>query len=124
MRIVHRDETVPFTTKDSSVVREILRPENSPLRRQSLAEATLRPGATTLAHSHPNTEEVYYLLQGQGIMAIETEQQAVSAGDAIAIPAGQRHQIMNVGAGDLVLLCCCVPPYTDTDTVLCDPLIR
>lgn len=123
MDIVNRDTVAAFTTKDTSTIREILAPRNSRIVRQSLAEATLSAGAATQAHYHPRTEEIYYLLWGEGLMAIELAQQKVGPGDAIAIPAGQRHQIKNTGEEDLVFLCCCVPAYEHEDTLFCDPLL-
>lgn len=124
MDIVNRNAVAAFTTKDTSVIREILAPRNAEtVARQSLAEATLPPGAQTQAHRHPNTEELYYLLSGRGLMAIEDEFREVSPGDGIAIAPGARHQIRNVGDTDLVFLCCCVPAYSDDDTVICEELI-
>jgi mannose-6-phosphate isomerase-like protein (cupin superfamily) len=123
MDVINRDDVSAFTTKDTSTIREILAPRNSSLVEQSLAEATLRPGAKTQAHLHPQTEEIYYILSGCGCMAIESEQQSVSVGDGIAIPAGSRHQILNTGHVDLVFLCCCVPAYTDADTEFCESLL-
>ena len=123
MDVVNRDSINAFTTKDTSTIREILAPRNSSIVRQSLAEAILTPGAETQAHRHPHTEEIYYILTGKGLMAIESEQRAVGPGDGIAIPAGMRHQIRNVGSQDLVFLCCCVPAYTDEETEFCDALI-
>jgi len=123
MDVVNRNTVKAFATKDSSIIREILAPQNSDTERQSLAEATLQPGAQTEAHSHPNTEELYYLLQGEALMAVEQEQRRVGAGDAIVIPPGRRHQIRNTGTTDLVFLCCCVPAYTDADTRMCESLL-
>jgi mannose-6-phosphate isomerase-like protein (cupin superfamily) len=123
MDVVNRDTVAAFTTKDSSTIREILAPRNSAVARQSLAEATLPSGAETIAHFHPGTEEIYYLLRGTGRMAIEGEVREVGPGDAIAILPGQRHQIRNTGEEDLVFLCCCVPAYQHDDTVMCDPLL-
>lgn len=124
MDIINRDTVPAFTTKDTSTIRELLAPRNSAIARQSLAEAILSPGAETEAHLHQNTEEIYYLLAGEGLMAIEDEWRRVVPGDAIAIPPGARHQIRNTGTHDLVFLCCCVPAYTDADTEMCEPLLR
>jgi mannose-6-phosphate isomerase-like protein (cupin superfamily) len=123
MDVINRDSVPAFITKDTSTIRELLAPRNSRIVRQSLAEANLAPGAATEAHYHPNTEEIYYLLAGEGMMAIEAERQHVVPGDAIAIPAGVRHQIRNTGQTELVFLCCCVPAYMDSDTVMCDSLL-
>ena len=129
MDVFNRDAVPVFVTKDTSIIREILSPTNAPasVARQSLAEATLPPGAATEAHYHPNTEELYYILQGEGRMRIGPEVRAVRPGDGIAIPPGVPHQILNPGEReDLVFLCCCVPAYTHEDTVMVDlpPLIE
>jgi mannose-6-phosphate isomerase-like protein (cupin superfamily) len=118
--VVQRDAVPAFITKDSSEIREILAPRNAPLaiQKQSLAEATIAPGAATEAHYHPNTEEIYYILQGTGQMQISTTMQTVVSGDGIAIPAGAPHQIRNIGSETLVFLCCCVPAYSDDDTIM------
>lgn len=121
--IVNRGDTAAFRTKDTSIIREILRPQNSCVQRQSLAEATLEAGAATQAHYHPATEEIYYILEGHGLLAIEQEARGVGPGDAIPIPPGCRHQIKNSGRQDLVFLCCCTPAYSDDDTVICASLI-
>jgi mannose-6-phosphate isomerase-like protein (cupin superfamily) len=119
---VNRNQREAFVTKDGSTIREILAPRNSVIARQSLAEATVAPGCTTQAHYHPVTEEIYYILAGIGEMRIEVESAVVGPGDGIAIPPGARHQIRNTGNTDLVLLCCCAPPYEHEDTVLVDSL--
>lgn len=123
MNIANRNDAAAFTTKDTSTIREILAPRQATAVRQSLAEAMLAIGAATDAHSHPDTEEIYYILVGQGLIAIEAEQRGVGVGDGICIPPGAKHQIQNVGQTPLVFLCCCVPAYTDADTVLCEPLL-
>ncbi len=123
MDVINRNAVRAFTTKDTSTIREILAPRNANVARQSLAEATLPPGAATQAHYHPQTEELYYILRGEAVMAVEAEQRGVGPGDAIAIPPGKRHQIRNTGAGELVFLCCCVPAYEDADTVMCEALL-
>lgn len=107
-----------FTTKDTSEIRELLAPRNSCIAKQSLAEARLPHGAATIPHYHPNTEEIYYLLRGQGRMRIGEDARDVVPGDAIAIPAGAIHQIRNTGTEPLVFLCCCVPAYENDDTVM------
>lgn len=107
-----------FTTKDGSEIRELLAHRNSAISKQSLAEARLPPGAATTPHYHPLTEEIYYLLEGEGRMQIGEEFRDVGPGDAIAIPPGATHQITNTGTRVLKFLCCCAPGYEDDDTIL------
>lgn len=118
MEIVNRGQSAPFVTKDGSEIRSILDRTNSSAKNQSLAEATLPPGARTEPHVHPRTEEVYYILRGLGRMTVGTDERQVGPGDGILIPPGARHTIRNVGAEPLVFLCCCAPAYSHEDTVL------
>lgn len=118
MDVIQRDEVKSFTTKDGSEIRELLAYRNSCIENQSLAEAILPPGAATDEHYHPKTEEIYYLLEGTGLMRIEEDERYVKPGDAIAIPPGKRHTIQNNGDIPLRFLCCCAPAYEHEDTVL------
>lgn len=111
-------EVPAFTTKDGSEIRELLAHRNSKIANQSLAEARLPVGASTLPHYHPQTEEIYFLTNGTGRMQVEAEQRDVGPGDAIAIPPGTRHQITNTGSDTLRFLCCCAPAYEHEDTVM------
>lgn len=122
MDIIERDKIKPFITKDGSEIRELLAHRNSAIRNQSLAEATVPVGGSTMEHHHPKTEEIYYLLKGKGQMHIGNESREVTKGCAIAIPPGQLHKIQNTSNEPLVFLCCCAPCYEHTDTVMSEPI--
>jgi mannose-6-phosphate isomerase-like protein (cupin superfamily) len=109
-------EAEPFTTKDGSTIRELLGLPTSSAKNQSLAEATLEPGAATQRHYHSQTEEIYYLVEGTGEMEVDGERRRVLTGDAVLIPPGAWHQIRADGTGPLRFLCCCAPPYRHEDT--------
>ncbi len=118
MDVTNIDRVAAFSTKDGSEIRELLAHRNSCIRHQSLAEARLPPHAATTPHYHPQTEEIYYILEGRGSMQVDKEIRSVGPGDAIAIPPGTRHQIRNTDSVVLKFLCCCAPAYEDEDTVL------
>jgi len=118
MDVQNIDRVAAFITKDGSEIRELLAYRNSCIRNQTLAEARLPAGLSTTAHLHRQTEEIYYVLEGQGTMRIGEETRAVGPGDAIAIPPGAVHQMTNTGSGVLKFLCCCAPGYEHEDTVL------
>lgn len=120
MDVQNLDRVPAFITKDGSEIRELLAHRNSCIRNQSLAEARLPAGAATTPHFHPRTEEIYYILSGSGQMRLGSQSRPVGPGDAIAIPPGAAHQIVNTGRDVLRFLCCCAPPYEHEDTVLCD----
>ena len=118
MDITNIDSVPAFITKDGSEIRELLAYRNSVIRNQSLAEARLPVGGSTQEHYHPRAEEIYYITAGAGKMRIESEERAVKAGDAIAIPPGLKHKLWNTGTGTLNLLCCCAPAYEHADTII------
>lgn len=111
-----RRDVPAYETRDGSLIRELMHPAVHGNAAQSLAEATIRPGQTTHRHRHLRTEEIYYILRGQGCMTVGSEQQAVRRGDTLLIPPYAWHSITNTGDSDLVLLCCCSPAYRHDDT--------
>src|SRR6266511_4977301 len=105
MDVKNLDEVPAFITMDGSEIRELLAHRNSAIRNQSLAEARVPVGGSTLEHYHAKTEEIYFITAGTGRMRIENEMRDVHFGDAIAIPPGKRHKIWNTGSEPLKLLC-------------------
>lgn len=103
-----------FTTKDGSTIRSILDRANAPVSNQSLAEASLPAGCATDRHYHAASEEIYFILEGEGTMEVDGDTLTVGPGDGILIPPGAWHQI--TAAQDLRFLCCCAPPYSHEDT--------
>jgi len=115
----HLDDLPSFQTLDGSLIRELAGPSWTLARHQSLAEATVAPGAQTAQHHHARTEEIYYFVAGSGRMRLGEESFAVRAGHCVVIPPGTRHQLFNDDARmPLILLCCCAPAYSDEDTVI------
>ena len=111
-------ELPAYVTKDGSVIRELMHPVVHGNVKQSLAEARVPEGGKTLAHKHPETEELYHFTAGHGIMVLEEEEFEVKAGDTVCIDSGKVHWVRNTGKGELVILCCCAPAYSHEDTVL------
>ena len=109
MKIASLASAQAFTTADGSTIRELWHTDA-----QSLAEASLSPGQATTRHYHAATEEIYFLLDGRGRMELDGEEREVEPGDAVLIPPGAWHQI--TASEPLRFLCCCAPPYADTDT--------
>ena len=118
MHVSKLDDLERFTTLDGSMIREIAGPAWTPARNQSLAEATVPAGRATIAHFHRQAEELYFFTAGHGRLRVGDEEREVAAGDCAVIPPGTVHKLWNTGSDALVLLCCCAPAYSDTDTVL------
>jgi len=111
-------EVPAFITKDGSEIRELLSHRNSAIQNQSLAEARVPVGGSTMEHYHSRAEEIYFITAGTGRMKIETDVREVRSGDAVAIPPGRKHKIWNTGSETLRLLCCCAPAYEHSDTFI------
>jgi mannose-6-phosphate isomerase-like protein (cupin superfamily) len=109
MDVTSLETAEPFTTKDGSRIRELHHTAE-----QSLAEAVVASGQATERHFHALSEEIYFILEGDGDLEIDGEERRVCPGDAALIPPGARHSI--VARSDLRFLCCCSPPYSHEDT--------
>jgi mannose-6-phosphate isomerase-like protein (cupin superfamily) len=119
MRIEKLDRVDAFITKDGSEIRELAGTPTGNSEHQSLAEATVPPGGETGEHFHRLSEEIYFFIHGSGRLRLDDEESEVAEGDTVVIPPGTRHKLWNTGAKPLKLLCCCSPPYSHDDTVLC-----
>jgi mannose-6-phosphate isomerase-like protein (cupin superfamily) len=63
------------------------------------------PQATSTGrHFHRDTAEVYYVMNGDGVITVATETAPVHAGDAIPIQLNEQHAIENTGEAPLELL--------------------
>lgn len=118
MDIKNLNDLPGFATKDGSEIRELLAHRNSAIRNQSLAEARVPVGGSTMEHYHGRTEEIYFITAGKGRIRIEGEYAEVKAGDAVAILPGKKHKLWNTGSEILRLLCCCAPAYEHSDTFI------
>ncbi|MBU0499222.1 MAG: cupin domain-containing protein [Gammaproteobacteria bacterium] len=118
MTIIHYPDIEEYLTKDGSCIRELMHPNRHGCRNQSLAEARIAPGAETALHRHLQSEELYHITAGTGLMTLGGEQFPVATDDTVLIPPGTAHCIRNLGGEELVILCCCSPAYGHEDTKL------
>ena len=104
-----------FVAGDGSLLRQLLHPDKIGVAcRYSLCHATVKPGQTTRPH-RLRTSEVYYILEGQGLMSIDGELKAVRHGQAIYIPPHSTQYIENTESSDLTFLCIVVPAWHEED---------
>lgn len=114
----YADQSV-YVTKDGCTIRELMHPAVHPVlgvKNQSLAEAVVSAGQRTRLHRHRNSEELYYIVKGEGLMTLGVEEFQVVSGDTVCIPPGTPHRIKNTGREELKILCCCAPAYSHSDT--------
>ncbi len=71
--------------------------------------SSYQPMAHVAAHSHKVQEQIYHVLDGEGLMQIDGEDTVVRRHDVIHIPPGVEHAIANSGLVDLVFLVITAP---------------
>jgi len=88
----------------------ISRPEGAPTFAMRLLEVA--PGGSTPLHDHGWEHEVY-ILEGEVEFVSDAGPRPVSAGDAVFIPPGERHQLRN--AGETLARFLCMIPLPEQD---------
>ena len=73
-----------------------------------LTRAKLIPGASIGMHTHDDSCEVIFILEGCGSILEEGKRKAVHAGDCLYCPKGGSHSLVNDSEADLVF-CAVVP---------------
>lgn len=109
-------EAEPYVTKDGSTVRELVHPASVPGLGMSLAEAVVAAGEKTERHIHVSFDEIYYCLEGEGVLYIDDLPRSFSRDGCHLIPRGASHYL--TATTRLRLLCACSPGYTHEDTLL------
>jgi mannose-6-phosphate isomerase-like protein (cupin superfamily) len=69
------------------------------------------PGSQQPLHAHPDCEQMYVVVAGQGRMIVAGEEQDVQAGTLVFVPPGAEHAIGNPGPGNLVYVSATSPPF-------------
>jgi mannose-6-phosphate isomerase-like protein (cupin superfamily) len=118
MIVTNRERANVIKTRHGSEIRPLVDRTTSAITQCSLAEEILLPGQTVTPHRHREIEEVYYIIEGRGVMTVGDEQREVAAGDAIFIPRGNRHTLANTGTEPIKLLLVCGPAFFFVDVVL------
>ena len=62
------------------------------------------------AHSHPNGEEVIYIVKGSGRVMIDGVIEPVKEGCAVLFPQGSIHMLQNTGDTEMKVACFFAPP--------------
>tara|TARA_R100000734_G_C3304317_1_gene94834 strand:- start:2 stop:331 length:330 start_codon:yes stop_codon:yes gene_type:complete len=79
--------------------------DNKALNNLILSSTRLKPYRQTRGHSHEGKEEVYYFVEGEGVMLLGDETFHVKEGDVVLIPDGAFHQVDNPTDKDLYFVC-------------------
>ena len=79
--------------------------DNKTLNNLVLSSTKLYRGQSTRGHNHDGQEEVYFFVQGSGVMIVDEEQFRVGPGSIVLIPDGAFHRVINDGDSNLIFNC-------------------
>lgn len=87
----------------------LIHPDTTGSRQLDYRISTYRPMAYVQLHSHKVQEQVYHVLEGEGLMEIDGERHVVRRHDVIFLVPGSEHSIQNTGLGDLTFIVVTTP---------------
>jgi quercetin dioxygenase-like cupin family protein len=94
-------------------LRWVVTQENTGAQQCTMAVIRVAPGSRVRpAHSHPNGEEIIYILNGHGRVLIDGEVQPVKAGCAVLFPKGKVHMLENLSGEEMKVACFFAPPVS------------
>jgi mannose-6-phosphate isomerase-like protein (cupin superfamily) len=90
----------------------LVMPQTAGSRHLDYRISMYQPKAYVKLHKHKVQEQVYHVIEGEGLMEIDGKKQVVRKHDFIFLPPGVEHSINNTGVVDLVFLVA-TSPVTD-----------
>ena len=92
-------------------LRWVVTKENTNAEHCTMAVIEVSPGqAVRPAHSHPNGEEIIYILSGSGRVMIDGVVEPVKTGCAVLFPQGKVHMLQNQSDVMMKVACFFAPP--------------
>jgi len=92
-------------------------PANSGSRRMDFRISRYAPGAYVAEHVHKVQEQVYYVLEGEGVLTLDDERHLMRPHDYVYVPPGVRHSFTNTGLAGLVFIVVTTPATDDDQAV-------
>lgn len=90
-------------------------PLNSGSKRLDFRISRYAPMACVREHVHKLQEQVYYVLEGEGILTLNEERHLMRPHDYVYVPPGVRHSFTNTGTAGLVFLVITTPEADEPD---------
>jgi mannose-6-phosphate isomerase-like protein (cupin superfamily) len=88
----------------------LVHPSNADTRYFDFRISSYQPKGYAEVHVHEVAENIYYVLQGKGIVELDGKKHLVEPHMVVHIPAGVRHGIFNTGLEDLIFIVAASPP--------------
>jgi mannose-6-phosphate isomerase-like protein (cupin superfamily) len=91
----------------------LVHPETTGSRHVDHRISTYQPRAYVAPHRHKVQEQVYHVLEGEGLMEMDDKRQVVRKHDVIFIPPGVEHALYNTGLVPLTFIVVTTPVSDD-----------
>jgi oxalate decarboxylase/phosphoglucose isomerase-like protein (cupin superfamily) len=95
---------------DWGVLNWMSTPEVTGGERFSAGVVKLEPGKGHERHTHPDSDEILYVIRGEGEQEVADETREIETGDMVFVPEGVEHGTVNTGWEPLLLLAVYAPP--------------
>ncbi len=107
--VIHESE-VPEKALPGRHLRWLANAENLDPKHLSVSLIRVAPGEKVRpAHSHPNGEELIYIIRGTGRVLVNGEVDPVREGTAVLFPQGAPHMLQNTGTEEMKVICFFAP---------------
>ena len=111
--VVHHITEIPWKEfpghHGGALSKPLVRPETAGSKRMDYRISNYQPMAYVALHTHKVQEQVYHILDGEGLMEIDGERRVVRRHDVVFIPPGVEHGITNTGLTDLTFIVVTTP---------------
>ena len=101
---------LPTMAFDWGVIKPLVATDNTEQPAVSMMHVVLLPGQGHERHNHPDSDEILYILAGEGEQMVDdADTFPVRAGHAVFIPKGAFHSTVNTGWEPLTILAIYAP---------------
>jgi len=95
--------------------KELAGPETTGSSRVDFRISRYAPMAYVQEHVHQVQEQVYYVLEGEGVLTLDEARHLMRPHDYVYVPPGVRHSFTNTGTNGLVFLVVTTPAIDEEE---------
>lgn len=97
--------------------KELAGPETTGSSRVDFRISHYAPMACVQEHVHQVQEQIYYVLEGEGMLTLDDQRHLMRPHDYVYVPPGVRHSFTNTGTAGLVFLVITTPAIDEEESL-------
>ena len=110
MKILHRKSAPRYIRREGIISYLLASPRTSDAKYLTTSLVEIEPGGNQRIHGHV-PEQIYFILEGKGLMTVGDEKTHVGPGDCIFIPSQTSHGLNNDGPALLRYFSAAAPAF-------------